>query len=143
LNFYAETCQKFGMRPWMWSDKIWHTSDEEYSQNVPRYILQSNWDYGNDFKKHLRNDGTKGFPDIVEAYFRLERLGYDQVPTASNWAKDENYEETVRHLSKMLSSDKLLGFMQTPWKPTLQKYKQDILQSISLMDEAHRLNPDA
>ena len=44
LWFVAEV-EKYGMRPWIWSDMCWEHKDEFLSR-MPRTVLQSNWYYG-------------------------------------------------------------------------------------------------
>lgn len=44
LWFVAEV-EKYGVRPWIWSDMCWEHKDE-FLARMPRTVLQSNWYYG-------------------------------------------------------------------------------------------------
>jgi hypothetical protein len=65
-----------------------------------------------------------------------ERSRYDQVPTGSNWTTPENFERTVRFCRAHVAPERLLGFLQTVWKPTLEECRERHLQAIALAGEA-------
>lgn len=127
LNFYAQQVQKAGVRPWMWSDAIWH-HQEEYLKRVSKDILQSNWYY---------NDFAEGDETYIQAYDLLEQHGYDQVPTGSTFfASQQNMEKTVINLQDKIDPERLYGFMQTPWRPTTRKRIYQLLASASALTDA-------
>lgn len=112
--------EKTGVRPWIWSDYLWHHPDT-FLDRMPKNVLQSNWYYGTSF----------GEETAVSAYEKLNRHGFDQVPTASNHSNDDNFVLTVDHCSKHIDADRLLGFLQTPWRPTIEEYRQHHLEAIA------------
>lgn len=118
-----------GSRPWIWSDYIWNHPDL-FEERMPKSVLQSNWYYGNDFSEDLV---------YVRPYRALDSLGFDQIPTGSNYNTQENFELTVEYCSKTISPDKLKGFMQTPWKPTLMECRDHHLAAIEQVERARRL----
>ena len=65
--------------------------------------------------------------------------GYDQIPTGSN---DQNNPKsignTVDFCSRYIDDKNLLGFLQTFWMPTIEKYRQPIIQAIELIGDARR-----
>ncbi len=126
LKFLADQVGAAGSRAWIWSDYIWGHA-EEFARKMPKRILQSNWYYGTSFSRKI------GF---VQAYDQLEALGYDQVPTVSNCDCDENMAKTVRFCRKHISPRRLLGFLQTPWRPTTRKWHAHNLRSIDLAGQA-------
>jgi hypothetical protein len=75
----------------------------------------------------------------VRAYEQLDALGYEQVPTGSNHGCDENMVKTARFCRKHISPKKLLGFLQTPWRPTTRKWHAHNLRSIDLAGQAKSL----
>lgn len=130
LYFYIAEAMSRGVRPWVWSDYVWHHPDLFFKM-MPKSVIQSNWYYGEQFdKKQI----------AVKAYIDLAKEGYDQIPTGSN---DQNNPKsignTVDFCTKYIDDKHLLGFLQTFWMPTIEKYREPIIEAIKLMGEA-RLN---
>jgi len=126
LYFLFDQVQKGGSRPWIWSDYLWdHT--EIFFEKMPRSVLQSNWYYGPKFNRRIR---------YVKAYLDLEEFGYDQIPTGSNWAVPENFLKTVIYCGRNIAPERLLGFLQTSWKPTLEVFRQKHMQAIEIVGKA-------
>jgi hypothetical protein len=87
---------------------------------MPKSVLQSNWYYGTSF----------GDETAVQTYNRLDQHGYDQVPTASNHSNNENFGLTVEYCTGNLQRKHLFGFLQTPWRPTIEEYRQHHMDAI-------------
>ena len=121
LAFYVGELERAGSRAWVWSDYVWHHPEDFYSR-MPKSVVQSNWYYLSRFA----DDREAGEPIPCEyeqayrAYLDLNDRGYDQIPTASNWTTPDNMEATVRFCTKHIAAERLLGFLQTPWRPTLE-----------------------
>jgi len=128
LLFLVREVEKGGVRPWIWSDYVWR-HPETFFEKMPKTVLQSNWYYGSEFKEEIT---------YVKAYLDLEEHGYDQIPTGSNWSVQENFEKTVAYCKKHISPDRLLGFLQTVWKPTLKDYRESHIQAIEAVSRARR-----
>ncbi|RJS86034.1 Tat pathway signal protein [Candidatus Bathyarchaeota archaeon] len=126
LLFLVRRVEKKGVRPWIWSDYVWR-HPEEFYKRMPKSVLQSNWYYGSEFNLEI---------EYVKAYLDLDAHGYDQIPTGSNWSVPENFERTVDFCIKRLSKNRLLGFLQTVWKPTLEDFRDDHLEAIELVQKA-------
>ena len=126
LYFYVDSVQKRGVRPWVWSDYLWH-HPELFFKNMPKSVLQSNWYYGRSFSRKIT---------AVQAYLDLEARGYDQVPTGSNWALPENFPKTAAFCRRCVSPKRLLGFLQTPWRPTLSDCRQRHVEAIDAVRAA-------
>lgn len=109
FNFFITAVEKSGAQPWMWSDYLWD-NEVDFFGNVPKTVLQSNWYYGTEFSMDV--------PKTL-AYNNLEYRGYDQIPTGSNYDNPFNFAKTVDYCQKYLSPDKLKGFLQTTWFPTV------------------------
>ena len=141
--FYCDEVRRIGARPWMWSDKYWACSNAgnvaEFTANVPTDVLVSNWYYKEAFEftdatpEYLKKEKHR-----VDAYAGLDQLGYDQIPTASNWAVDESYAGTVNYCTKTLSPDHLLGFMTAPWYPTNSVSEKFLIEACDLVKAAHK-----
>ncbi len=118
--FLANEVQKGGVRPWIWSDYFWHYPDR-FIKKMPKNVVQSNWYYGTKFDKESK---------AVQAYKLLNKQGYDQIPTASNHSYDENFSLTVDYCRKQIDAKHLYGFLQTPWRPTIEEYRQHHMEAI-------------
>lgn len=106
--------EKGGSRAWIWSDYVWRHPDD-FFRRMPRSVLQSNWYYGAEFGEAV--------PE-VRAYLDLDARGYDQAPAGSNWSSDVNFERTVEFSRARLAPERLKGFLQTIWKPTLEPCRE-------------------
>jgi hypothetical protein len=129
--FLVDQVEKAGPRPWIWSDYIWKHKDT-FLNRMPKSVVQSNWYYGRDFG-----------PDrpMSSAYDWLAAAGYDQIPTGSNWSIPDNFALTVDYGASHIPADHLLGFLQTPWKPTLTPHRDHHLAAIAQVQQARsRLN---
>ncbi len=62
--------------------------------------------------------------------------GYDQVPTGSNWTRPTNFGLTVEYCRQHIPAERLLGFMQTTWKPMLEECRQRHMEAIDQAAEA-------
>ncbi|MCM8768350.1 MAG: Tat pathway signal protein [Candidatus Omnitrophica bacterium] len=128
LYFLVEQVEKRNVTPWVWSDYLWN-HQEEFLEKMPKSVIQSNWYYGTDFN-----------PDIpyVKAYLTLEKSGYKQIPTASNHSHFENFEKTVDFCQKNISSENLLGFLQTVWRPTVKEWLDSHFQALKAVKQGRQ-----
>jgi hypothetical protein len=122
----VDQVERGGSRAWVWSDYAWH-HPEVFYQKMPHSVMQSNWYYGDDFG-----------PDVIEArtYAELEAHGYDQIPTGSNWSSDVNFGRTVSYCHEHIAPERLKGFMQSIWKPTLEACRERHMRAIYQVQQA-------
>ena len=115
-DFYylVNLVEKQNARSWMWSDYAW-SYPEEFFQKMPKSVLQSCWYYGSQFDKVDNPEYEKR----LRLYDQLEEHGFDQVPTGSNHSNNTNFNGTVSYCEKIIAPERLKGFMQTVWRPTL------------------------
>ncbi len=123
--FLCGEVRKGGARPWIWSDYLWHFP-KQFIEKMPKDVLQSNWYYGTDFTS----------AKAVKAYDVLNKHGYDQIPTASNHSNNSNFSLTVDYCTKHVDSAHLFGFLQTPWRPTIEEFRQRHLDAIDQVGAA-------
>lgn len=128
LYFLVEQVERGGARAWIWSDYMWD-HPETFKEKMPKSILQSNWYYYQSFRKKL---------NWVSSYVELENQGFDQVPTGSN-IYPENFAKTVAFCKKNISTDRLLGFMQTTWKPTMNEWRDTHIDAVERVGRAIEL----
>ena len=126
LEFLVQQVEKGGVRPWIWSDYVWD-HPEAFFERMPRSVLQSNWYYGAEFSAEI---------NYVKAYLDLEAHSYDQVPTGSTWRVPENLQRTVTYCRDHIAPERLLGFLQTVWRPTLEACRERHMQAIELAGQA-------
>lgn len=135
LYFYISEAMSRNVRPWVWSDYVWHHPDQFFKM-MPKSVIQSNWYYGEDF------DTNKTF---VRAYIDLEKEGYDQIPTGSfhpnvgrnfEAINEKSIGNTVKFCSEHIQDQRLMGFMQTFWMPTIERFSSTILRAVDLLGEA-------
>jgi hypothetical protein len=131
LNLLAEAVRQAGSQPWVWSDVLWHCEPEEFSRNMPRDVVQSNWYYRTEFGEDP--------PAPVRAYRQLQEMGYAQIPTASTWVSEENYPLTVQYCSERLPPENLLGFMMADWRPTTPEWRSTHLEALRVVRRTHAL----
>ena len=127
FNFLVRAVEKRGVRSWIWSDKQWE-AQEEFAKRCPKSVMQSNWYYGKDFSDEIANRDPKDYLPkggwashklSVRGYKELEKYGYDQIPTGSNWSCDTNMQGTVDFCRKHIAPERLKGFMTASWKRCL------------------------
>lgn len=124
--FMVEQVENAGARPWIWSDYIWEHKDL-FLKKMPKSVVQSNWYYDTKFDKSIR---------YVEAYHDLAENGYDQIPTGSNWTCPDCFGKTVEYCRAQIGGERLLGFLQTSWKPTLEACRQRHSEAIDQVKAA-------
>lgn len=125
FKFYLDEVRRHGVRPWIWSDVIWNHR-EEFLKRIPTDVLQSNWYYATDFE-HER----------AKAYDILGENGYEQVLTCSNYNYPENARLTVEY-AKQTRLPKVSGYLQTPWYPTTEAFREHHMAAIRLLGDAVR-----
>jgi hypothetical protein len=152
--YFVEQVERAGVRPWIWSDYLWDHRDE-FAERMPRSVVQSNWYYDPNFdlavddanyqrsrathgKDPVRDERTRTTP--LRAYLELERLGFDQIPTGSiNHTYDQpvdNFEGTVRFCAEQIAPERLLGFLQTVWRPVLPEFRDRHLNAVEMVARA-------
>lgn len=124
--FLVDQVEKNGSRAWIWSDYVWN-HPEVFFEKMPHSVLQSNWYYSDQFTPEIA---------YVKPYHDLEEHSYEQIPTGSNWASDKNFESTVRYCRSIIPPERLMGFLQTPWKPTLTSCRETHLRAIEQVKRA-------
>ena len=135
-DFYknVDTLEKLNVRPWIWSDYIWH-HEEEFLRKMPKSVMQSNWYYDNHFGDFQPDTNEEMW---IKPYTLLDEHGFDQIPTASSWLKANCAEQTVRYCQDNLKPELLKGFLQTAWKATIPKQKYVHLAAIDLLNNSKK-----
>jgi hypothetical protein len=136
FNFFVDQVRSHKVRPWIWSDYVWRHPEEFYNK-MPKDVLQSNWYYGTDFNKYPGKFGDsekeKFTETRIKSYIELDKAGFEQVPTGSNWALKENFSQTVDFCKKHVSEDGLKGFLQVPWFGTLEVFRKQHMEAIDIV----------
>ena len=109
--FLVDVVERTGTRAWIWSDFVWGHR-EEFLRRMPKSVMQSNWYYGRAFSRDI---------NYVEAYHVLEEAGFEQIPAGANWSDPDNLRKTVEYCTGVVVPERLKGFLQTVWKPTVER----------------------
>ena len=72
----------------------------------------------------------------MQTYEDLDKAGFDQVPTGSNWSCDSNFGDTVKFCDSKCSKDLIKGYMMAPWTRTFAIHEAKSLEAIALMAAA-------
>ena len=126
--WFANVTEKAGCRPWIWSDYIWNHKDE-FLKRMPKSVLQSNWYYGSKFNSAEMGDRGK----YVDAYEWLDKAGFEQVPTGSNFSNDVNFAGTVKFCDSKCRPELIKGYMMAPWTRTFAIHEEKSMQAIAQM----------
>ena len=135
---------KCGARPWMWVDYNRYYP-VQFARMMPKTVLLSNWYNCNLTKSSWEEYNKQGLDEEegfrpVKSYVDLEKLGYDQVPGGSNYYEDteECFFNTVRFGFENIADERLFGFIQSAWKPTIEVNRKAILASIEQAGKAKK-----
>ena len=112
LYYLAQCVENNNARPWIWADMSWSQPDA-FFKKMPKSIVQCNWYYTNVFNREELGEYWGG---SLDAFLKMDALGYDQVPTGSVWSKLDNFEGLTKYCVENLKGDHLLGMMQTSWE---------------------------
>jgi len=129
LYFLIGEVFKRGSRPWVWQDYIrYHT--EKFAKMMPKSVIQSNWYNGMNFDPKKNKS--------IQAYLDLETFGFDQIPGGSNYYEgtEKCFFNNVKFCSENIADRRLLGFIQSPWKHTVEENRERILNSIGQVGDA-------
>jgi len=127
--WFVKVTEKTGCRPWIWSDYIWNHKDE-FLNRMPKSVLQSNWYYGAEFDTSKMKNAYR-----VDTYDVLDKAGFDQVPTGSNFSCDTNFAGTVKYCDAHCKPELLKGYMMAPWTRTFAIHEEKSNEAIAQMAE--------
>lgn len=141
-DFYylVDQVERNNVRSWIWSDKAWRDKDE-FFRKMPKTVLQSNWNY-EEQGPTFTEDG-KPNDAIGQAFIDLEEHGFDQIPSCSlwlnkKWVNYDNFDRIVKHTKRIIEPQRLKGFMQTTWIPTLDRCLETHYKAIDLVKEVRK-----
>lgn len=126
--FLIGEVEKSGSRAWIWPDYMLWNEPDQFFKKMPKSVVQSNWYYGETLDKNQK---------YVKAYLDLEEHQYDQIPTGSFHNNNtKSIQGTVSFGKKYIEDSRLLGFLQSFWKPTIEEYRNLILRGVELTGDA-------
>lgn len=129
--FLVAEVEKNNSRAWVWPDYMLWNEPEQFYEKMPKSVVQGNWYYG---ESHDLDHNR------VKAYLDLEKHKYDQIPTGSHHAYNtKSIESTVAFGKEHIDDSRLLGFLQTFWRPTIEENRELIIKGIELAGEAKKL----
>ena len=101
---------------------------------MPKSVVQCNWYYSMTFDPATMTDEKRKIR--LEAFEELDRHGYDQVPTGSNWSNPANMQALTEYCTAHISDEHLMGFMQTPWCLFTEDKRDHLEQSVEKLGES-------
>ena len=125
--FFVGEAERHGARAWIWSDYFWD-HEAEFLKRMPRSVLQSNWYYGRRWEGEPPERPYEA--KRLAAFEKLEKAGFDQVPTGTNWVppyfgkgedNDSNFSGLVKHCRGRIGPERLKGFLNASWSSTLNE----------------------
>lgn len=143
LNLLAAAVEQAGSKPWIWADHAWSLG-AEYYERMPQSIIQSAWYYGHTFPgdEAGRPRVMTGRTDRWMSFLDLDDQGFTQIPCGSNHSDPRDFGAVVDLCMKRLDRSRTLGFLQTPWRPTVEGFRDHHLVAIDNVREARaRVDP--
>ena len=130
LYFYFDEVERHGARPWIWSDYD-YKHNEGWERKMPKDCVQSAWQYD---KISYKDANGRYVQPGFRAYVDFAKMGYDQIPTATDWCFRQNFAQTVwLCLEEGICDEHLLGFLAVPWQRTWE------MNYYTIMNNAQRL----
>ena len=118
-----------GCRPWVWSDYAWN-HEEEFLRRMPRSVLQSNWYYSEDFAPEDPKELSH-----VRLFDKLDRAGFDQVPSGSNVLGTRNLPNMIDYCRRRCMPSRIKGYMMASWAVTIPRNEKWALESADILSE--------
>ncbi len=129
--YYLVNCvEKNNVRAWIWADKIWSHPDE-FVNKMPKSVLCSCWYYNGEFQNPQGEDAVR-----LKGFEILDKYGFDQVPTGSNWGARDNFVKLTKYCTEKFNPDLQLGMMQTAWERITEQWMSQINHSVDMIREA-------
>lgn len=137
--------ERRGKRAICWSDYMW-TNRKAFLDRMPKSVLQSNWYYRRDFgeKKQVWDEAFEkkgGWGECVQGvvtFLELEKAGFDQLPTTSNFFEDGAADPFVAFLKERVSPQRLKGFVTAPWELSRNEKADKVLRGLREFGNAKR-----
>lgn len=128
--FLVEEVEKRGSRAWIWPDYMLWNEPEQFFKYMPKSVIQGNWYYRDNFDPKNKQ---------IKAYLDLEKHGFNQIPTGSyHDYNTKSIGSTVSFAKENIDDSRLLGFLQTFWRPTIEENRDRIIGGIELLGKAKR-----
>ncbi len=152
LNYLVKEVESHGCRACMWCDRYWYHHDE-FVRRASKKVVMSNYFYGNMFDveryKKIFDKDPIGYCGIT-SYANLEKDGFDQLPTCSNYLSPgyrknhpgvhnvENTPWTVEHCKKTIAPERLKGFLSAPWADCVPDQLEYHFEASKLLGDAKK-----
>ena len=152
LNYLVKEVESHGCRACMWCDRYWYHHDE-FVKRASKKVVMSNYFYGNMFDveayRRIYDKDPIGYCGIT-SYANLEKDGFDQLPTCSNYLSPgyrknhpgvhnvENTPWTVEHCKKTIAPERLKGFLSAPWADCVPEQLEYHFEASKLLGDAKK-----
>ena len=152
LEYLVREVESHGCRACMWCDRYWYHHDE-FVKRASKKVVMSNYFYGNRFDleayKRIFDKDPIGYHGMT-TYANLEKDGFDQLPTCSNYLSPgyqknhpgvhnvENTPWTVEHCKKTIAPERLKGFLSAPWMRCVPEHFDYLCEASKLLGDAKK-----
>jgi len=109
-----------------------------YYPSHPELAVKGTWSVDR-FQKKLAQLPEGRECNYAEAYIELEKAGFDQIPTGSNWSVNDNVSATVSFAKKHIAPERLKGFLAAQWVKTLPQFEKMHEEQIDQMHDVMKL----
>lgn len=150
LLWLIDQVESRGSRAWIWSDAIWNQTGR-FLERMPRSVIQSNWYYGDTFdldaeRANLAAQGvdltlpgeSRTKTGELAAFLDLAAGQFEQIPTGSSFEHAGNFPALVQFVRDHLPPERVLGFMQTTWRPMLETYRDELELGVEMFAAGKR-----
>ena len=79
-----------------------------------------------------------GQAKYVDAYEWLDKAGFEQVPTGSNFECDTNFADTVKFCDTHCDGAFLKGYLMAPWTRTFRIHHDKSFAAIAQLEAARK-----
>jgi len=106
-------------------------------RRMPRNVLQSNWYYGLGFEGDHDARTRERTKRRCGMFGKLAEAGFDTIPCGSNYDTGKNFGALVQYCDKVVSPERLKGYLMAPWFATLPgKQGRKLLEGIDQVGAA-------
>lgn len=153
LDFLAGQVESHGCRACMWCDRYWYHHDE-FVKRASKKIVMCNYYYGTltDPAPYLKifDKDPIGYCGIT-SYVNLEKDGFDQMPTCSNYLSPAyrknhpgehnliNTMWTAMHCKEKIHPDRFKGVISAPWSDCVPDKLDYMSEASGLLGAAKKL----
>lgn len=131
LKYIAECVERNSARALVWSDYA-RSKPDEFVTKLPKSVIAVNWYYFNEFY----GDVSEVARVRIDPFRILDEHGFDQIPGGSVEYFKDNLKQLSAYCEKVISPERLFGFIETTWAPVLPEYRELLFDGADAVADA-------